>query len=135
MAQEFMDRFKFNTEAISDRFYLMRLEKNSTESFREYAMQWRADAAKVQPPTAESEMTSLFIQSQKDAMYYEKMISVVGQKFFEVVRMGEFIEEGIKTRRITNLAALQATSKAIQSDSIGGALKKKKDSVSAVMTI
>jgi len=135
MAQEFMDRFKFNTEAIPDRFYLMKLEKKSTESFREYAMRWRADAAKVQPPMAESEMTSLFIQSQKDATYYEKMISVVGQKFFEVVRMGEFIEEGIKTGRITNLAALQATSKAIQSDSIGGALKKKKDGVSAVMTI
>ncbi|KAH0738141.1 hypothetical protein KY290_036846 [Solanum tuberosum] len=38
MAQEFMDRFKFNTEAIPDRFYLMKLEKKSTESFREYAM-------------------------------------------------------------------------------------------------
>ncbi|XP_055806917.1 uncharacterized protein LOC129875663 [Solanum dulcamara] len=135
MAQDFMDRFKFNTEAIPDRFYLMKLEKKSTESFREYAMRWRADAAKVQPPMTESEMTSLFIQSQKDATYYEKMISVVGQKFFEVVRMGEFIEEGIKTGRITNLAALQATSKAIQSDSIGGAFKKKKDGVSAVMTI
>ncbi|XP_055833734.1 uncharacterized protein LOC129902498 [Solanum dulcamara] len=49
--------------------------------------------------------------------------------------MGEFIEEDIKTGRITNLAALQATSKAIQSDSIGGAFKKKKDGVSAVMTI
>ncbi|XP_059289021.1 uncharacterized protein LOC132042521 [Lycium ferocissimum] len=49
--------------------------------------------------------------------------------------MGDFIEEGIKTGRITNLAALQATSKAIQSDSIGGAAKKKKDGVSAVMTI
>ncbi|XP_055812085.1 uncharacterized protein LOC129882003 [Solanum dulcamara] len=135
MAQDFMDRFKFNTEAIPDRFYLMKLEKKSTESFREYAMRWRADAAKVQPPMTESEMTSLFIQSQKDATYYENMISVVGQKFFEVVRMAEFIEEGIKTGRITNLAALQATSKAIQSDSIGGAFKKKKDGVSAVMTI
>ncbi|XP_055826447.1 uncharacterized protein LOC129894858 [Solanum dulcamara] len=95
MAQDFMDRFKFNTEAIPDRFYLMKLEKKSTESFREYAMRWRADAAKVQPPMIES----------------------------------------IKTGRITNLAALQATSKAIQSDSIGGAFKKKKDGVSAVMTI
>ncbi|XP_049388317.1 uncharacterized protein LOC125852640 [Solanum stenotomum] len=49
--------------------------------------------------------------------------------------MGEFIEEGIKTGRITNLAALQATSNVIHSDSIGGALKKKKDGVFAVMTI
>ncbi|XP_055830916.1 uncharacterized protein LOC129899948 [Solanum dulcamara] len=135
MAYEFMDRFKFNTEAIPDRFYLMKLEKKSIESFRKYAMRWRADAAKVQPPMMESEMTTLFIQSQKDATYYEKMISVVGKKFFQVIRMREFIEEGIKTGRITNLTALQATSRAIQSDSIGGAFKKKKDGVSAVMTI
>lgn len=42
------------------------------------------------------------------------MISVVGQKLFEIVRMDEFIEEGIKTGRIMNMAALQATSKTIQ---------------------
>ncbi|KAG5620190.1 hypothetical protein H5410_005408 [Solanum commersonii] len=35
------------------RFYLMRLEKKSIESFREYAMWWRAYAAKVQPPMVE----------------------------------------------------------------------------------
>ncbi|KAG5589745.1 hypothetical protein H5410_040259 [Solanum commersonii] len=97
MAQEFMDRFKFNTEAIPDRVC------DAVENI----------CHKVQPPMAESEMTSLFIQSQIDATYYEKMISVVGQKFFEVVKMGELIEEGIKTGRITKLAALQATSKAI----------------------
>ncbi|XP_059281345.1 uncharacterized protein LOC132035043 [Lycium ferocissimum] len=131
MAQEFMDRFRFNTETVPDRFYLMKLERKSTETFREYAMRWRAEVATVQPPMAESEMTMLFVQSLKDATYYEMLISVIGQKFSEVIRMGDFIEEGIKTGRITNLAALQATSKAIQSDSI----KKKKDGVSAVMTI
>lgn len=30
---------------------------------------------------------------KKDATYYEKMISVVGQKFFEVVRMEEFMRK------------------------------------------
>ncbi|PHT86760.1 hypothetical protein T459_08866 [Capsicum annuum] len=53
------------------------------ESFKEYAMQWREDAIKVQPPMAESEMTSLFVQSQKDATYYDKIIIVVAQKFSE----------------------------------------------------
>ncbi|KAJ8570631.1 hypothetical protein K7X08_037603 [Anisodus acutangulus] len=84
------------------------------ETFREYAIRWRAEAAKVQPPMAESEMTTLFVQSMKDATYYEKMISVIGRNFSEVVRMGDFIEEGIKTGRITNLAKIAATSKAIQ---------------------
>ncbi|KAK4372867.1 hypothetical protein RND71_008251 [Anisodus tanguticus] len=75
---------------------------------------------------AENEMTTLFIQSLKYATYYERMISVIGRSFSEVVRMGDFMEEGIKTVRITNLAALQATSKAIQSNSFGGATQKKK---------
>ncbi|XP_060190790.1 uncharacterized protein LOC132620095 [Lycium barbarum] len=131
MAQEFMDRFRFNTETVPDRFYLMKLERKSTETFREYAMRWRAEAAKVQPPMAESEMTMLFVQSLKDPTYYERMLSVIGQKFSKVIRMGDFIEEGIKTGRVTNLAALQATSKAIQADPS----KKKRDGVSPVMAI
>ncbi|KAJ8526239.1 hypothetical protein K7X08_028716 [Anisodus acutangulus] len=135
MAQDFVDRFRFNTDTVLDRFYLMKLEKKSTETFREYAMRWREEAAKVQPPMAESEMTTLFVQSMKDATYYEKMISVIGRNFSEVVRMGDFIEEGIKIGRITNLAALQATSKAIQSDSFGGAIKKRRDGASPVMAV
>ncbi|XP_060175420.1 uncharacterized protein LOC132606099 [Lycium barbarum] len=131
MAQEFMDRFRFNTETVPDRFYLIKLEKKSTETFKEYAMRWRAEAAKVQPLMAENEMTTLFVQSLKDATYYERLISVIEQKFSEVIRMRDSIEEGIKTGRITNLAALLATNKAIQSDSA----KKKRDGVSAVMAI
>ncbi|KAJ8574068.1 hypothetical protein K7X08_010579 [Anisodus acutangulus] len=109
MAQDFVDRFRFNTDTVLDRFYLMKLEKKSTETFREYAMKWRAEAAKVQPPIAESEMTTLFVQSLKDATYYERMISVIGRSFSEVIRMGDFIEEGIRTGRITNFVALQVT--------------------------
>ncbi|XP_075110577.1 uncharacterized protein LOC142181560 [Nicotiana tabacum] len=135
MAQEFMDRFRFNTETNPDRFYLMTLKKKTTESFREYAMIWRAEAARVQPPMGEDEMTTNFIRSQTDATYYERLISMLGQKFSEVVRMRDVIEEGLKSRKITNLAALQAMSKAIQSGTIGGASKKKEKEVSAVMTI
>lgn len=64
MTQEFMDRFKFNTKAILDRFYLMKLEKKSIEYFREYTIRWRADAVKVQPLMIETEMTSLFVLSK-----------------------------------------------------------------------
>ncbi|KAJ8526532.1 hypothetical protein K7X08_029009 [Anisodus acutangulus] len=134
MAQDFVDRFKFNADTVLDIFYLMKLEKKSTETFREYAMKWRAEAAKVQPPIAESEMTTLFVQSLKDATYYERMISVIGRGFSEVIRMGDFIEEGIRTERITNFVVLQATSETIQSDSFEGAVKRKRDGVSPVMT-
>ncbi|KAJ8531411.1 hypothetical protein K7X08_026845 [Anisodus acutangulus] len=135
MAQDFVDRFKFNTDTVLDRFYLMKLEKKSTETFREYAMKWRAEAAKVQPPIEESEMITLFVQSLKDATYYERMISVIGRSFSEVIRMRDFIEEGIRTGRITNFVALQATSETIQSDSFEGAVKRKRDGVSSVVTV
>ncbi|KAJ8562528.1 hypothetical protein K7X08_011819 [Anisodus acutangulus] len=71
-------------------------------------MKWRR-SVKVQPPIEESEMTTLFVQSLKDATYYERMISVIGRSFSEVIRMGDFIEEGIRTGRITNFVGLQAT--------------------------
>lgn len=117
---EFIERFRFNNEVILDWFHLMKMENKSIESFKEYAIRWRADAVKVQPPMVESEMTSLFVQSQKDATYYDKLISVVAQKFSEVVRIAEFVEEGIKMGRITNLVALQVTSKAMQSNPTRG---------------
>ncbi|XP_070004823.1 uncharacterized protein [Nicotiana sylvestris] len=123
MEQDFMDRFRFNTKTNPDRFYLMTLEKKTTEYFREYAKRWRAEVARVQPPMGEDEMTTTFIRSQTDTTYYERLISMLGKKFSEVVRMGDIIEEGLKSGKITNLAALQATSKAIQSGTIGGANK------------
>ncbi|XP_060170550.1 uncharacterized protein LOC132601485 [Lycium barbarum] len=83
MAQEFMDRFRFNTETVPDRFYLIKLERKSTKTFREYAMRWRAEAAKVQPPMAENEMMMLFVQSLKDDTYYERLLSAIGKSFLK----------------------------------------------------
>ncbi|XP_060181825.1 uncharacterized protein LOC132611409 [Lycium barbarum] len=124
MAQDFMDRFSFNTDITPDRVYMTKLNKKSTESFREYALRWRSEAARVQPSMSDREMTATFIECQA-GIFYEKMIGMMGQKFTEVVRMGEALEEGIKSRKIQDLTALQVVNKAIQSGSISG-LKKKK---------
>lgn len=111
------------------------MEKKYIESCKEYMMWWREDVVKFQTPMVESEMTSLFLKYQKDAAYYDKQIVVVAQKFTGVVRIGEFIEDGIKTKRITNLANLQEISKAIYFDPTRRAIKKKNDRSSVVMTI
>ncbi|XP_049370758.1 uncharacterized protein LOC125835694 [Solanum verrucosum] len=132
MAQDFIDRFKFNTDIIPDSFYLTKLKKKSTETFREYALRWRSEAARVQPPMSESEMTATFIESQDNSFYYEKMITMMGQKFTEIIRMGEILEERIKLGRIQDFTTSHAASKAIQYGSINGN-KKKKEDVSAVM--
>ncbi|KAH0655831.1 hypothetical protein KY285_030713 [Solanum tuberosum] len=101
-----------------------RLKKKSTKTFHEYALRWRSEAARVQPPMSESEMTSTFIECQDSGIYYEKMITIMGQKFTEIIRMGEILKEGIKLGRIQDFTALQTAGKAIQYGSINGNKKK-----------
>jgi len=47
---------------------------------------------------------------------------IESQKFSDIIKLGERIEEGIKSGMVTNLEALQATNKALQS---GGTSKKR----------
>lgn len=47
MALDFMKSFEFNVENAPNRFYIQNLKRNSTESFREYAIRWRSEAARV----------------------------------------------------------------------------------------
>lgn len=100
MAQDFMDRFSFNTNILPDRCCLTKITKKSTETFHEYTLCWRSEVARVQTLMSDSEMTTTFIECQGGTIYYEKMISMMGQKFTDVARMGEALEEGIKSGRI-----------------------------------
>ncbi|KAM3323718.1 hypothetical protein P3S67_004869 [Capsicum chacoense] len=52
---------------------------------------------------------------------------MMGQKFAELVKMGDLIEKGIKSGKIQSVAALQVVSKAIQTGSINGNKKKRED--------
>ncbi|XP_049405282.1 uncharacterized protein LOC125868753 [Solanum stenotomum] len=100
-------------------------EKKPPETFQEYARRWRTEAARVQPPLDESELSKYFIRAQ-EGIYFDKMMSMMGQKFAELVKMGDFIEEGVKCRKIQSMVALQAASRAIQSGSIGGIKRKER---------
>ncbi|XP_070026118.1 uncharacterized protein [Nicotiana sylvestris] len=127
MASDFMDRFRFNTENAPDMFYIQNLKKKPTETFREYATCWRYKAAKVRPALKEEQMNIFFVWAQ-DLQYYERLIMIKNHKFSDIIKLGERIEEGIKSIMVTNFEALQATNKALQS----GGVSKKKD-VAAVM--
>ena len=50
MANSFLEYYRFNTEVAPDYTVLMRIEKKSAESFREYAQNWCQLVAQVQPP-------------------------------------------------------------------------------------
>ncbi|XP_070028897.1 uncharacterized protein [Nicotiana sylvestris] len=127
MASDFMDRFRFNTENAPDIFYIQNLKKKPTETFREYATRWRSEAAEVRSTLEEEQMNRFFIRAQ-DPQYYERLMLFESQKFSDIIKLGERIEEGIKSGMLTNFEALQATNKSPKS---GGTTKKR--DVSAVM--
>ena len=87
-----------------------KIKQKSTENYREYAFRWRKEAARVQPPMSESEITEMFIRTQEPE-YYERMLCMMGQKFVEIVKVGEALEDGFKTGKITNLTALRSNGK------------------------
>ncbi|XP_070057755.1 uncharacterized protein [Nicotiana tomentosiformis] len=122
MASNFMDRFRFNTENALDVFYIQNLKMKPIETFREYATRWRSEATKVRPALEEEQMNTFFVRAQ-DPQYYERMMVIEKHKFSDIIKLGERIEEGIKSGMVTNFEALQATNKALQS----GGISKKKD--------
>ncbi|XP_070031984.1 uncharacterized protein [Nicotiana tomentosiformis] len=99
MEEDFKNRFRFNTKITLDRFALANLQKQPSKSFQE----------------------------SKEGIYFEKMIGMMGQNFPELVKMGDVLEEGIKSGKIQSMAALQEDNKAIQSGSIGSRKKKKEE--------
>ncbi|XP_070057458.1 uncharacterized protein [Nicotiana tomentosiformis] len=113
MASDFMDRFRFKTENAPDVFYIQNLKKKPTKTFREYATQWRSDAAKVRPALEEEQMNKFFVRDQ-DPQYYERLMVSENHKFSDIIKLGERIDEGIKSGMVTNFEALQATNKALQ---------------------
>ena len=47
LANEFVQQFQYNVELIPDEKYLTNMKKKSTKTFKEYAMRWREQAARV----------------------------------------------------------------------------------------
>ncbi|XP_070008502.1 uncharacterized protein [Nicotiana sylvestris] len=127
MASNFMDRFRFNTENAPDVFYIHNLKKKATETFHEYATRWRSEATKVKPTLEEEQMDKFFVWTQ-DPQYYERLMMIQNHKFSDIIKLGERIEEGIKSSIVTYFEAFQATNKALQS----GGVSKKRD-VGALM--
>ena len=54
---------------------------------------------------SEREITEIFIRTQEPE-YYERMLCMMGQIFVEIVKVGEALEDGFKTGKLTKLTAL-----------------------------
>ncbi|XP_060194914.1 uncharacterized protein LOC132624106 [Lycium barbarum] len=126
MAGDFVRQFQYNIDIVPDRTSLASMKKNPTESFREYAIKWREQAARVKPPMKESEMIDVFLQAQQPD-YFHYLLSTVGKTFAEAIKVGEMVENGIKFGKIVSQVALKATTQAIQNRSGGFGNRKKKE--------
>ncbi|XP_059302081.1 uncharacterized protein LOC132054010 [Lycium ferocissimum] len=88
MAQNFIQQFQYNIDMIPDKKSLMNLKKKPTESFKEFAIRWREQAARVRPTMKECEMLETFIQVQEEA-YYQFLLPALGKPFSEAIKIGE----------------------------------------------
>ncbi|XP_070057907.1 uncharacterized protein [Nicotiana tomentosiformis] len=112
LARDFVRQFQYNVDIALDRNSLTNFKKKIAESFREYAIKWREQAARVKPPMDETKMVNVFLQAQ-EADYFQNMISGMGKPFAEAIKIGEMVENGLKSSRIISQSTLRATSQAI----------------------
>ncbi|XP_009788630.2 uncharacterized protein [Nicotiana sylvestris] len=118
MAQAFVKQFQYNIDIAPDRNYLSNMKKKPTKSFREYAIKWREQAARVKSPMDNHELITIFLEAQEPD-YFQNMMSAIGRPFAEAIKIGEMVENGLKTGRIISQAAIKATTQAIQTGSGG----------------
>ncbi|XP_069144443.1 uncharacterized protein [Solanum lycopersicum] len=133
LARCFVQQFQYNIDIVPDRSSLANMRKPITENFREYAIRWREQAARVKPPMKESEMIDVFLEAQEPG-YFHYLLSSVGKTFAEVIKVGEMVENGIKSGKIVSQASLEATTQVLQNGSgnIGG--KKRREDVAAIVS-
>ena len=61
LARCFVQQFQYNIDIVPDRSSLANMRKKTMENFREYAIRWREQDARVKPPMKESEMINVFL--------------------------------------------------------------------------
>nr|QVT92263.1 reverse transcriptase [Solanum chacoense] len=122
LAKDFIERFAYNVEIVHDRYSLEKMKQKPTESYREFAYRWRKEAARVRPSMSEKEIVEVFVRVQEPE-YYDRIMLLVGEKFVEIVKVVETIEDGLRTGKIARVAASPGSS---------GLLKKKKEDVSSI---
>ncbi|XP_070054337.1 uncharacterized protein [Nicotiana tomentosiformis] len=99
LARDFVRQFQYNIYSVPDRNSLLNMKKKPTESFCEYAIKWREKPARVKPPMDYTKMITVFLQAQ-EANYFQNMMSTMGKTFVGAIKIGEIVENSLKSRRI-----------------------------------
>ncbi|KAA3463270.1 hypothetical protein EPI10_029683 [Gossypium australe] len=94
-----MKRYRHVTDMTPDKISLQNMEKNQSESFKQYAQRWREVVTQVQPPLLEKETTMLFINTLK-APFINHMLENATMSFSDIVISGEMIEKAVRSGKI-----------------------------------
>lgn len=100
LAEAFLKQYRYNMDMAPDRTQLQNMVKKENEAFKEYAQRWRGMAAQVQPSLSEKEMVTMFIDLLQSP-FYDRMIGNVSSNFSDLVVIGERVEMGVRSGKIT----------------------------------
>ncbi|XP_050920010.1 uncharacterized protein LOC127137604 [Lathyrus oleraceus] len=114
---------------VPSRLQLQNQAQRSNETFKEYAQRWREMVSRVRPTFSDNELMDIFMGTLQ-GLYYEKMIGSFPTNFAYLVTIGERVENGMKSGKIIDTIAPQATNKR----SHGGFAKKKEWETNAMTT-
>ncbi|XP_050919291.1 uncharacterized protein LOC127136815 [Lathyrus oleraceus] len=112
----------------STRLQLQNQAYRSNETFKEYAQCWHEMASRVRPTLSDNELVDIFMGTLQ-GLYYEKMIGSSSTNFADMVTIGERVENGLKSGKITDTTAPQTMNKR----SHGGFTKNKEGEANVVM--
>lgn len=129
LSEAFLKQYKYNLNMAPTRLQLQNQAQRFNGTFKESAQHWREMASRVRSTLSDTELVYIFMGTLQ-GLYYEKMIRISSTNFAYMVTIGEHVENGLKSEKITDTTALQKTNKR----SHEGFAKKKKGEANAVTT-
>ena len=88
---------------MPDQYSLEKMKQKSTESYRKFAYRMRKEAERVRLPMSEKEIVEFFVRVQEPE-YYDRILLLVLAKFIEIVKVGETIEDDLKSGKVARVA-------------------------------
>lgn len=104
----FLRQYKYNLEMDPNCMQLYYFTQKNHEYFKEYAQSWREMASRVQPTLLERELVDIFM-CNLPSQYYERIIGRVSSGFYDLVIIGERIEDGLKSGKIQGVSSRQTS--------------------------
>lgn len=99
-----MKQYKYNHDMAPTRLQLQNQAQKFSETFKEYAQCWCEMASRVRLALSDNEFVDISMGTLQ-WLYYVKMIGSLSTKFADMVTIGERVENGLKSRKITDTTA------------------------------